>query len=72
MYSYVSRLSSSRVLLALAFIAIVGVTSSNAAILVYNVTMDGPSESPPVASPGTGQASWAAARRASTMRRRPL
>jgi len=54
MYSYVSRLSSSRVLLALAFIAVVGVTSPNAAILIYNVTMDGPSESPPVVSPGTG------------------
>ena len=54
MYSYVSRLSSSRVLLALAFIAVMGVASANAAILTYTVIMDGPSESPPVASPGTG------------------
>jgi len=54
MYSYVSRLSSSRVLLALAFLAVISFASADAAMLNYVCTMNGPSESPPVVSPGIG------------------
>jgi hypothetical protein len=52
MHRYVTRLS---IVLAFALVATFAFTA-NAAVLVYVTNMDGPSESPPVPSPGTGVA----------------
>lgn len=55
MHPTVSRFVSARFLVvALAAIALVTATAAHAAVVTYNVVLNGPSESPPNASPGTG------------------
>lgn len=50
-----TRFAHSRRILALALAAtLAGFTAANAAVLTYTCLLDGPSESPPNASPGTG------------------
>lgn len=56
MYIDKSRLSVARILVAIVFVAVVGFSGADAAVLVYTTSMDGPSESPPVPSPGIGSA----------------
>jgi hypothetical protein len=52
---FATRLLGSRPLLAMvAVIAIGSVSPARATVLTYTATLDGPSESPPNASPGTG------------------
>jgi len=48
------RVFDSRVVLALVVCLMIGVTAVNAAPVVYTASLDGPSESPPNASPGLG------------------
>ena len=55
MHTFRSQSISPRMLLtAVAALSIGAATSANASVLVYAVTLDGPSESPPNASPGVG------------------
>jgi hypothetical protein len=60
MYVQRRRVLNIRVVLALALCVMIGAAAvSHAAPVVYTVVLDGPSESPPNASPGTGTATVA-------------
>ena len=59
MYAQLRRVFDIRVVLVLALCVMLGAAVSHAAQVVYTVVLNGPSESPPNASPGTGTATVA-------------
>jgi hypothetical protein len=56
MHNVTKRLGSWAIVSLIVSLAIVGFSAAQASVITYNVTLDGPSESPPNVSPGVGTA----------------